>query len=138
MPPPLTFLIVFLWVLVSALAGMKFLESRRKKQVNELLSTVARRPVTSSGLLKDPAARPRTGVRFQEKIENQIRQAGLEWTPGHLAGLMALAACAGAVLGALLPIGFPAPWRMAALSGVVRARPRPQAAPGPFETPGRL
>jgi tight adherence protein B len=122
-PVTVTFLIVFALVMAAAMGAMKVVESRRKKQVNELLDAVERPVPAAEGLLRDPLARPPLGANLRERVENRIRQSGLEWTPEHLAGMMALFGAAGAAAGAAIPVEFPAPWRMAALGAVLALFP---------------
>src|SRR5690242_4131006 len=109
--------------MAAALAAMKVMESHRRKQVSELLDTVARPAAAVEGLLKDPLARPPLGADLRQRVENRIRQAGLEWTPEHLAGMMALFGAAGAAAGAVIPVEFPALWRIAALGGTLSLFP---------------
>jgi len=102
---------IFAAVLVAVSLGLKFYETRRKKHVTGMLQTVAGPTVaTTTRLLKDlePAEPPmleRLLRRFDltRRVEEQARQAGLNWTARQLVVNTAVAAFPGAVLGYLGP-----------------------------------
>lgn len=113
MPPIVpAFLLIFAAVGAAMLAAQKYLEDRRKCRVTELLSTVSRVQAVSAPLLKERGAArgplvERLFGAVHRSLESQIRQAGLEWTPERLAGLSALAGCAGVVVGLVAPVNLP-------------------------------
>ena len=103
----IAFLVLFLLVLLSALLGLRFFDSRRKKQVTAMLQTVAGDPVPQvSNLLiqpEDEAGSPMERLlgkfNFFKKVQEQIHQAGLDWTPGKLFLMMGCMAACGALIG---------------------------------------
>jgi tight adherence protein B len=117
------FVFIFSIVAAAMVVASKQLEARRKKQVNELLSTVTRVTAAPAALLKDPdTERPpfleRCGAhKVIEFIETQTAQAGLDWTPERFASLTAFAAGVGALLGLGLPLPFPPALRVLAFGG---------------------
>jgi tight adherence protein B len=125
----LGFLFVFGVVALAGSAALKMMESRRKKQVNELLQTVARTPVVEAALLKVaggdrlPLIERLGAMRLATWIETRIRQAGLDWTIERFAGLTAFAAGAGAFFGLLAPLPAPPLARVAALAALFALLP---------------
>ena len=105
------FIVVFAAVLIAISMGMKFYETRRRRNVSSMLQTVAGPTVaTTTKLLKDlEPARP-SGIErlmksfdFTRKSGELIAQAGLDWTPAGLLTAMGAAAAAGIVAGLLVP-----------------------------------
>ena len=128
MPVAAVFLFLFAAVGAAMLAAQRLLEERRKRQVNELLSTVSRAEPAAAPLLKEPGGGAggrveRVLAAGRRSVEDQIRQAGLEWTPERLAGLTALAGGAGALAGLAAPVGLPPLARAALLAAVLGALP---------------
>ncbi|HWQ54414.1 MAG TPA: type II secretion system F family protein [Bryobacteraceae bacterium] len=129
MPPIVpAFLLIFAAVCAAMLAAQKCLEDRRKRRVTELLSTVARVQAAAAPLLKETGAArgplvERLFGAMRRSLENQIRQAGLDWTPERLAGLCALAAGAGIGVGLVVPVNFPPVVRAAVLAAVMGVLP---------------
>jgi len=125
----LIFLLIFACVAVALVVALQALETRRKKQVNDLLSNVARLPVTAPGILKEPETQrapllERIGVlRAIEAVDARIKQAGLEWTPERFAVLTLLAGATGAVVGLALPVALPAAWRAAGVGALCASVP---------------
>src|SRR5262249_15406496 len=113
-----SFVIVFALMLLSVSVGMKYFESRRKKQVAEMLHTAAGETVvTVTNLLKELEPEKPTGLQgllrsfqFSRHAEEQIQQAGLGWSSSRLVGAMGLAAIPGLGLGAFLPVLFNGPF----------------------------
>jgi len=90
--------------------GLKFFDARRKKQVTDMLSTAAGETVvTITSLLKEIEPDKPTGfkavvrsLQFSRHVQEQIQQAGLNWTSNRLLSSMALMAIPGFGLGLLL------------------------------------
>ena len=109
------FVVVFALIMIAVSVGLKFLDARRKKQVSEMLSTAAGEPVvTITSLLKEIEPEKATGfkavvrsLQFSRHMQEQIQQAGLNWTSNRLLSAMALMAIPGFGLGLLLqgPLG---------------------------------
>jgi tight adherence protein B len=124
MPPvAVAFVVIFAIVAAAMVAASKHLETRRKKQVNELLSTVTRVTAAPAALLKEPGAeRPpfleRCGaLRVIQFIETQAAQAGLDWTPERFATFTGFTGGTGALLGLGLPLPFAPAMRVLAFGG---------------------
>ena len=107
----LTFIVVFLVVLLSVSAGTKFFEARRKQRMTSMIETASGQPtVTVATLLKELEPEKPGGLKgvlkslqFSKHAQTQLQQAGLNWSSSRLIGAMALAAIPGLGLGALLP-----------------------------------
>jgi len=107
-----SFVVIFLLSLLTASVGLKFFENQRKKQVSEMLHTASGEPViTLSNLLKELEPEKPTGLKgflkslqFSKHADEQIQQAGLQWSSSRLIAAMGLAAIPGLGVGALLPV----------------------------------
>ncbi len=127
-PIAVAFVLIFAAAGAAMLAAHHYLEGRRRRQVNELLSTVARveRPDTPL-LIETGAARGPLVERLfgdaRRNLENRIRQAGLDWKAERLVALSALCALGGALFGLLLPLPWEPGWRAAAFSAALAAVP---------------
>ncbi|HEX3748467.1 MAG TPA: type II secretion system F family protein [Bryobacteraceae bacterium] len=103
-----SFVVLFVLVLMAVSVGLKFLDARRKKQVSDMLQTAAGEtsaPITN--LLKDIDPDQPTGfkallnkLKFSRHAQEQIQQAGLNWSPSRLLMAMGLAMIPGLGLGA--------------------------------------
>jgi tight adherence protein B len=106
----LGFVVVFALVLVSVSVGMKYYETRRKKQVTDMLQTVAGPAVgTTAKLLKDLEPAEPTLVQrllkawdIADRCTDLIQRAGMDWTPARLLGTMWVASGVGLLLGTVL------------------------------------
>jgi tight adherence protein B len=105
------FIVLFVLILIAVSVGLKFFDSRRKKQVGKMLSTAAGEPVvTVTNLLKELAPERSSGLRgaldrfkFTKHAQEQIQQAGLNWSPTRMLSAMGLAAIPGLGIGTLVP-----------------------------------
>ncbi len=103
-----SFVVVFVLVLIAVSVGLKFLDARRKKQVADMLQTASGEPVVQvTNLLKDIDPDHPTGfksllqrLQFNKHAKEQIQQAGLTWSPSRLLAAMGLAMIPGLGLGA--------------------------------------
>lgn len=103
-----SFVVVFVLVLMAVSVGLKFFDARRKKQVSDMLHTVSGEPaVPVTNLLKDIDPDQPTGfkalltkLQFSRHAQEQIQQAGLNWSPTRLLTAMGLAMIPGLGLGA--------------------------------------
>src|SRR5690242_2410378 len=90
------FVVVFALMLLAVSVGMKYFETRRKKQVASMLTTAAGEPVVTLGnLLRDLEPEKPRGIpgllkklQFSRHAEEQIQQAGLGWSASRLLGAM--------------------------------------------------
>lgn len=106
----LGFVVMFALVLVSVSVGMKYYETRRKKQVTDMLQTVAGPAVgTTTKLLKDlePAEpslvqRMLTAWDIADRCTDLLQRAGLDWSPAKLFGTMWVACGIGLFAGTVL------------------------------------
>ncbi|HUB83778.1 MAG TPA: type II secretion system F family protein [Bryobacteraceae bacterium] len=100
--------VIFVLALVAASVGWKFYDARRKKQVSDMLQTAAgETPVPVTNLLKDIDPDQPTGLKalltklqFTRHAQEQIQQAGLNWSPTRLITAMGLAMIPGLGIGA--------------------------------------
>lgn len=100
------FVVMFALVLLAVSLGLRLLEAERKKRVASILQTVAGRvyPPEARVLLTKPASWSRLEAALARwpatsRLENWIRQAGLDWTPAQLLGASLALALAGALIG---------------------------------------
>ena len=110
------FLVLFVVVMIAVTVATKFYDSKRKKQVSSMLKTVApeRQDVSISNLLMESGEEQRSvmerfidNLDFAQKIQVQMQQAGLDWTPLKLFVLMFMFCVVGALIGLRFPfIGF--------------------------------
>lgn len=113
MPPGMVvaFIVLFVLILIAVSVGLKFFDARRKKQVGKMLSTAAGEPVvTVTNLLKELAPEGNSGLRgalerfkFTKHAQEQIQQAGMNWSPTRLLSAMGFAALPGFGIGSVLP-----------------------------------
>jgi tight adherence protein B len=104
------FVVVFALIMIAVSVGLKFLDARRKKQVADMLQTAAGEPVvTITSLLKEIAPDKPSGLKamlasmhFTRHAQEQIQQAGLNWTANRLLTAMALMVAPGFLLGVML------------------------------------
>ena len=107
-----SFLIIFILILFAVSVGLRFFDARRKKQVVDMLHTAAGEPVvTLTSLLKEIEPEHPTGLRglvrsleFSRHAQEQLMQAGLNWSASRLLGMMAFLTIPGFILGLLFPI----------------------------------
>jgi len=94
--------------MVAASAGWKFYDARRKKQVADMLQTASGETVAPiANLLKDIDPDAPTGfkallskLQFSRHAQEQIQQAGLNWSASRLLIAMGLAMIPGLGIGA--------------------------------------
>src|SRR6266536_3190595 len=88
----IAFIGIFGLVLLSVSAGLKFVDSQRKKQVVDMLHTASgETPVTITNLLKDVDNQKGSmlhqaiaSLHFTKHAGMQLQQAGLTWSPQSL------------------------------------------------------
>src|ERR1700722_30095 len=103
-----SFAVIFVLVLMAVSVGLKFFDARRKKQVSDMLQTAAGETVAPvTNLLKDIDPDQPTGIKallsklqFSRHAQEQIQQAGLNWSPTRLLTAMGLATIPGLGIGA--------------------------------------
>jgi tight adherence protein B len=105
-----TFLVVFVLILLAVSVATKFFDARRKKQMSDMLETASGEQVTVSKLLKELEPDRPSGLsgllksfEFSKHAQVQLQQAGLSWSSSRLLAAMGLAAIPGLGLGSLLP-----------------------------------
>jgi tight adherence protein B len=107
LPVVVVFVVVFALALLAVSVGQKYLDTRRKGQVVDMLHTVSGdEDVSVSNLLKEIESDKPTGLKrlvaslhFAKHAEEQIQQAGLTWTANSLMAAMALMMIPGVLLG---------------------------------------
>ncbi len=108
------FVLLFALIMLAVSAGIKYLESERKKRVADLLHTATGlTPLPEARILTDAPGENGSGLGQSlselpvlKGMQKQIWQAGLDWPSTHLLFAMA----AGAVLGGLLGLLVPTYW----------------------------
>ncbi len=108
----IAFVVLFVLILIAVSVGLKFFDARRRKQVGKMLQTAAGDPVvTVTNLLRELEPEGSTGFRglldryhFTKHAQDQIRQAGMTWSPMRLVSAMGLAAIPGLGIGAVAPL----------------------------------
>ncbi len=106
-----SFVVVFALTLLAVSLGLKFVDTRRKTQMTEMLHTAAGEPVVAiEHLLKEINSESASGFKallaslhFTRRAQEQIQQAGLNWSSTRLLVSMAITAALGMGLGTLLP-----------------------------------
>ena len=104
-----SFVGLFALILFAVTAGLKFLDSRRKKQVVDMLQTAAgENAPTITTLLKELEPDKPTGFKavvrsleFTRHAQEMLQQAGMTWSPTRLLAMMALLTVPGFALGML-------------------------------------
>jgi tight adherence protein B len=112
-----SFVVVFALSLLAVSVGMKYFDARRKNQVVGMLHTASgEEEVGVSNLLKEIESDKPTGIKrvvaalqFSKHAEEQILQAGLNWSSSRLLTSMVLMMIPGVGLGLLVPFLFNAP-----------------------------
>lgn len=106
-----TFVVVFVLMLLAVRLGTKFFDARRKKQMSDMLETASgEQTVSVSKLLKELEPDRPSGLKgllksfqFSQHAQVQLQQAGLSWSSTRLLAAMGLATIPGLGLGSLLP-----------------------------------
>jgi tight adherence protein B len=106
-----SFVVIFVLILLAVSVAMKFFDARRKNQVASMLQTAAGETViTITNLLREVEAERGPGLRrlfstsqFTKHAETQIQQAGMTWSPTRLIAAMGLCAIPGLGIGEMLP-----------------------------------
>jgi len=110
MPPVgviVAFIVVFALIMIAVSVGLKFFDSRRKRQVADMLQTASGEPVvTVANLLKEIEPDKAQGIKaivsslhFSKHAQEMIQQAGLTWTATRLISAMGLMTIPGAGIG---------------------------------------
>jgi tight adherence protein B len=121
-----SFVVIFVLILLAVSVAMKFFDARRKKQVASMLQTASGETViTITNLLREVEAERGPGLRrlfstsqFTKHAQTQIQQAGMSWSPTRLISAMALATLPGLAIGAAAPFLLNGPLTAIALAGV--------------------
>jgi tight adherence protein B len=103
----LSFVAVFVVILIAVSVAWNFLEARRKKKVVGMLETVAGdKTVTETTVLKDAAGEAKDFLNklvsqfdLAATLQARIQQAGMDWSVGKLVAVMAVAGMIGGVIG---------------------------------------
>ena len=112
LPLAVVFVVVFALSMLAVSVGQKYLDTRRKGQVVDMLHTASGdEDISVSNLLKEIDSEKPTGLKrllnslqFSKHAEEQIQQAGLNWTANRLLMAMALMLIPGALLGLWLNV----------------------------------
>ena len=113
----ISFLVLFVIIMVAVTLASKFFDTKRKKQVSSMLKTAtgeAQPEVSVSNLLMEPAEEQRSfmerfieGLDIAQKLQVQMQQAGLDWSPIKFLVLTLVFSVVGAVIGLRFPfMGF--------------------------------
>ncbi|HEY1338425.1 MAG TPA: type II secretion system F family protein [Bryobacteraceae bacterium] len=126
-----SFVVVFVLMLLAVSVALKFFDARRKKQVADMLHTAAGETVAGvTNLLKELETDKPTGLKavikslqFSRHAQEQIQQAGLSWSSTRLIAAMGLATIPGLGLGSLVPFLLNGPVTGVALALIFGACP---------------
>jgi|SRR5579864_1327570 tight adherence protein B len=109
LPFLVSFLILFVVIMISVTVASKFWDSKRKKQVSAMLKTATgaeQQEVSISNLLMEPSEENNSFMeRFldrldiTQKLQVYVSQAGLDWTPLKFLVMMLMCAVVGGLLG---------------------------------------
>jgi Flp pilus assembly protein TadB len=112
----ISFLVLFVVIMVAATVGSKYFDNKRKKQVSSMLKTAGEKEpeVSISNLLMEPSEDNRSwmerfieGLDFAQKLQIQMQPAGLDWTPVKFLILSVMCSFIGGMVGVKFPvIGF--------------------------------
>ena len=109
----ITFLVVLASVMLSVSSGLRYFESKRKKQLVAVLRTVSETEAEHVDLLMDPQARKKDSddlpgwEAFRSKISQLISESGLEWDMTRLGILSSGGFVVGCTIGAFIPFESP-------------------------------
>jgi tight adherence protein B len=126
-----SFVVVFALTMLAVSLGLKFFDARRKTQMTAMLRTAAGEPVVAiENLLKELNSENPTGLkalfsslRLTRRAQEQIQQAGLNWSSTRLLTMMAIGAVIGLVLGTMFPFLVSAPITAAVLGLICSSLP---------------
>jgi tight adherence protein B len=112
LPVVVVFVVVFALSLLAVSVGQKYVDTKRKGQVVDMLHTASGdEDVSVSNLLKEIDSDKPTGIKrlmtslqFSKHADEQIQQAGLTWTSSRLLTSMALMVIPGVLLGLWLNV----------------------------------
>src|ERR1700693_712616 len=94
-----SFVVIFVLILLAVSVAMKFFDARRKSQVAGMLQTASGETViTITNLLREVEGDRGPGLRrmfsasvFTKHAQTQIQQAGMSWSPTRMISAMGLA-----------------------------------------------
>jgi len=117
MPVVVSFVVVFVLMLMAVSMGLKYFDARRKSKVVNMLHTASGEPeVSISNLLKEIESDKPSGLKrvfssmqFSKHAAEQIQQAGLDWSASRLLTAMVLMMIPGVGVGLLFPLLFNGP-----------------------------
>jgi tight adherence protein B len=112
-----SFVVVFALTLLAVSLGLKFFDTRRKTRMTEMLHTASGEPVVAiHNLLKEINSDVPSGFKamlaslhFTRHAQEQIQQAGLNWSSSRLLTSMAVAGILGLGVGWLFPFLLSSP-----------------------------
>ena len=119
-----SFVVIFVLILLAVSVAMKFFDARRKSQVAGMLQTASGETViTITNLLREVEADRGPGLRrmfsasvFTKHAQTQIQQAGMSWSPTRMISAMGLAMIPGLGIGTIAPFLMNGPVTAAALA----------------------
>jgi tight adherence protein B len=105
----ISFLVLFVVIMIAVTVASKFWDAKRMKQVSSMLKTAAgqeQQQISVSNLLMEPMEDKHSfmerfleGLDIVQKLQVQMQQAGLDWTPIKLLVMMLMFALVGGLLG---------------------------------------
>jgi tight adherence protein B len=114
MPFAVSFLVLFVVIMIAVTVASKFWDAKRKKQVSSMLKTASGEKgieVSISNLLMEPSEDARSfmerfieGLDVAQKLQVQMMQAGLDWTPMKFLILSLIFSFIGGLIGLRFPI----------------------------------
>lgn len=114
MPFAVSFLVLFVVIMIAVTVASKFYDAKRKKQVSSMLKTASGEKgaeVSISNLLMEPAEDAHSfmerfieGLDIAQKLQVQMQQAGMDWTPMKFLVLSVIFSVVGGLIGLRFPI----------------------------------
>ncbi|HUJ24277.1 MAG TPA: type II secretion system F family protein [Bryobacteraceae bacterium] len=112
-----SFLVLFVVIMIAVTVASKFWDAKRRKQVSSMLNTATGEQgteVSISNLLMEPTDEGRSvmerfieGLDIAQRLQVQMQQAGLDWTPLKFLVMTVVCAVIGGVIGVRFPVaGF--------------------------------
>src|SRR5690242_18944980 len=109
MPFAVSFLVLFVVIMIAVTVASKFYDAKRKKQVSSMLKTATGQKgaeASIGNLLMEPAEGARSfmerfieGLDIAQKLQVQMKQAGLDWSPMKFLILAVIFSVVGGMIG---------------------------------------
>jgi tight adherence protein B len=115
--------------MLSISSGLRYFESKRRKQLVSVLRTVTEAEEPHVDLLMDPDAKKKNteevpGLKaIYDKVQLMLSESGLDWTMSKLIGMTCGLFVVGAIAGFFIPFEAPAALKSGAIGGALSLMP---------------